>query len=78
MNDIGVPLHTVSVESALVSGKVAVGVCPEIPLKGVSFLMGNDLAGGKVLVTPDVTPVSVRQFPDALAQGYPRSVQLAL
>ena len=33
--------------------------------------MGYDLAV-KVLVTPDVAPVSVRQFPDALARRFPK------
>lgn len=37
MNDIGVPLHQVFVESDL----VAVGIHPEFPVKGVAFLMGN-------------------------------------
>lgn len=39
---------------------------------GVSMILGNDLAGGKVLVTPDVTPVPLLQCPDELAQKYPR------
>lgn len=47
MNDIGVPLYTVSEESDLVSGEVAVGVRSEFPIEGVSFSMGNDLAGGR-------------------------------
>ena len=49
------------------------GVCPKFPIKGVAFVMGNDLVGGKVLVTPDVPLVSVRQCPDALAQVDPKS-----
>lgn len=34
--------------------------------------MGNDLAGGKVLVTPEVLPVPVRQSADELAQKFPK------
>lgn len=40
----------------LVSGTVTVGVRPELLVKGVSMLLGNDLAGGKVLPEPIVTP----------------------
>lgn len=28
-----------------------------VPIEGVSFILGNDLAGGKVLVNPEVTAV---------------------
>ncbi|PIK60809.1 hypothetical protein BSL78_02290 [Apostichopus japonicus] len=37
------------------TGTVIVGVRPELPVKGVSMLLGNDLAGGKVLPQPIVT-----------------------
>ena len=41
-------------KSDLVSGTVVVGVRPELPVKGVSKLLGNDLAVGKVLPEPIV------------------------
>lgn len=67
MQDIGVPLHRIVVQSDLWSG-----VRPGFPIPGVSVIMGNDLAGGRVLVTPDVTPVPiVIKRPDKLAQKYP-------
>lgn len=72
MKDIGVLLHKVCVKSDLVSGEVNVEVHPRFPIQGVSFLLGNDLAGGKVLVTPEVTPVPVRQSPDELAERFPK------
>jgi len=34
---------------------VIVGVCPDLPVKGVSLLLGNDLAGDKVMVNPCVS-----------------------
>lgn len=68
MKDIGVPSHKILEESDLVSGEVPVGARPGFLIKGVSFLMGNELARGKVLVTPEVTPISVRQSPDELAE----------
>ena len=51
---ITVPLHRVVLKSDLVSGPVVVGVVPALPMKGVSMLLGNDLAGGKVIVEPKV------------------------
>ena len=42
MKNIGVLLHKILVESGLVSGELAVGVCQGLPIKGVAFLMGND------------------------------------
>lgn len=47
------------------------GVRPAFPMQGVAFLMGSDLAGGKVLVTLDVTPVPITQTPDELACKFP-------
>ena len=45
---INVPLHKVFLKSNLVTGQVVVGLRPSLPVKGVSLLLGNDLAGGKV------------------------------
>jgi len=56
MNIISVPLHRIDMKSELVSGSVVVGVRPELPVRGVSMLLGNDLAGGKVLPYPIVSP----------------------
>ena len=55
MDIISVPLHRINLKSDLISGTVIVGVRPELPVKSVSMLLGNDLAGGKVLPQPIVT-----------------------
>ena len=47
-----VPLHRVHLKSDLVSGAVVVGVRPTLPIPGVSLILGNDLAGEKVI--PDL------------------------
>ncbi|XP_062586991.1 uncharacterized protein LOC134248592 [Saccostrea cucullata] len=47
-----VPLHVIDLKSDLVSGSVVVGVRPTLPVKGVSLLLGNDLAGGRVVPDP--------------------------
>ena len=48
-------LHHVFFTSDLVSGPVTVGVRSSLPIDGVHFLLGNDLAGGKVVPSPVVT-----------------------
>ena len=50
-----VPLHRIHLRSDLISCTVIVGVRPELQVKGVSMLLGDDLAGGKVLPQPIVT-----------------------
>ena len=52
---VNVPLHKVNLVSDLVTGSVVVGTRPTLPIKGVSLLLGNDLAGGKVVADPKVT-----------------------
>ena len=54
-----VPLHKVSLESDLVSRPVVVGVRPMLPIQGVSLILGNDLAGGKVV--PDLQVVNEQE-----------------
>ncbi len=49
------PLHCVNLSSDLVSGPVIVGVVSTLPVEGVHLLLGNDLAGYKVVVNPLVT-----------------------
>ena len=34
---------------------MSVGVVPSLPMKGVGFLLGNDVAGGKVSASPIVS-----------------------
>lgn len=49
MGFVPVPLHQVQLQCDLVSGVYRVGVRPSLPVKGVHFILGNDIAGGKVL-----------------------------
>ncbi|XP_059850646.1 uncharacterized protein LOC132407731 [Hypanus sabinus] len=41
-------LHKVKLKSGLVTGLVKVGLQPSLPVKDISLLLGNDLAGGQV------------------------------
>ena len=43
-----VPLHVVYLKSGLVTGLVRVGLVSSLPFKGVSLMLGNDLAGEKI------------------------------
>ena len=47
-----VPLFKVNLHSEVVSGEVVVGVVSSLPMKGISFLLGNDVAGGRVKASP--------------------------
>ena len=59
--------------SDLVTGPVAVGIRTSLPFKGVHLLLGNDLAGDKVVVDPLLTstPCVVDQPPDPIEQEIP-------
>ena len=52
---VNIPLHHVNLSSDLVTGPVVIGIKPSLPFKGVHLLLGNDLAGDKVVVNPLVT-----------------------
>lgn len=43
-----VPLHQIHLSSAIVSGDVVVGVRSALPVSGITFILGNGLAGGNV------------------------------
>lgn len=48
MGFVPAPLHHVHVTSDIYTGFFKVGVRAEFPIKGIDFIMGNDIAGGKV------------------------------
>ena len=50
------PLHVIYLTSDLVNGAVTVGIRPTLPVKGISLILGNDLAGSKVI--PDLQVVN--------------------
>ncbi|XP_066518564.1 uncharacterized protein [Hoplias malabaricus] len=55
MGHLQVPLHTIYLKSGLVKGLVKVAVRDRLPVAGVSLILGNDLAGGKVFPLPEVS-----------------------
>ena len=69
---VNVPLHNIYLSSDLVTGLVAVGVRPSLPFKGVHVLLGNDLAGDKVVVNPLLTNIPcIDQPSDPIEQEIP-------
>ena len=69
---INVPLHNIYLSSDLVTGLVAVGIRPSLPFKGVHLLLGNDLAGDKVVLNPLLTNIPcIDQPPDPIEQEIP-------
>ncbi len=71
---VKVPLHRVHLQTELITGFVDVGVRPALPVPGVEFILGNDLAGGRVLpvlevldrpVITSVTEELTREYPEA-------------
>ena len=62
MNIICVPLHKTKLKTDLVSGTVVVGVRPELPVKGVSMLLGNDLASEKYFLSPSFPIVPAQKL----------------
>lgn len=74
MEIMRVPVHRIHLQTDLVSGFVEVGVRPILPVKGVSFILGNDLAGGKVVPSLEVTDtLSTEYSSDELSQRYPNA-----
>ena len=69
---VNVPYHNIYLSSDLVKGPVAVGIRQTLPFKGVHLLLGNDLAGDKVVVNAFVidTPC-MDQSPDPFEQELP-------
>ena len=69
---VNIPLHHVNLSSDLVTGLVVIGIKPSLPIKGVHLLLGNDLAGDKVVVNPLVTYTpNIGQTDDPIEQEIP-------
>ena len=71
------PLHYVRIQSKLVTGVFPVAICPALPIRGVTMLLGNDIAGGKVtlsLEVLDTAPRIVSRPDDAVPSEFPSCV----
>ena len=52
MGVLEVPLNEVNIKSSLINGNIVIGIRPSLPVEGISLILGNDLAGEKVMVDP--------------------------
>lgn len=64
MSCINVPLHRLHLQTELCTGFVRVAVRPSLPVQGVDFILGNDLAGGRILPVLEVV-----DKPDVFSQS---------
>ena len=71
MGFVSVPLHRVHLQCSLVAGVFRVGVRPSLPVKGVTFILGNDIAGGQVVPVLEVLEHPDTLQSDVLEQEYP-------
>ena len=54
MGVLEVPLHEVNIKSSLINGNIVIGMRPSVPVEGIALILGNDLAGERVMVDPRV------------------------
>lgn len=66
MVPFSVPLHRLVLSCGLAQGEVSVGVRPQLPVKGVHMILGNDLAGDKVWAKGEPKVVKPPMSPTAL------------
>ena len=67
-----VPLYNVYLSSNLVSGPVTLCIRTSLPFDGVHLLLGNDLAGDKVVINPVVTEnPCFNRFPGLIEKEIP-------
>ena len=72
LNIRNVPLHKVFLKCNLITRPVVVGIRPSLPIRKVGIILGDDLAGGKVVVSPHVSSIpysglekkDVEEFPE--------------
>ena len=71
LNILNVPLHEVFLKSNLITGPVVVGVRPSLPVRKVSLILGNDLAGEKVVGSPYVSSIPYSGSEEKTVEGFP-------
>ena len=72
MGVLEVPLHEVNIKSSLINGNIVIGMRPSLPVEGISLILGNDLAGEKVMVVPRVVEKPIDdEKTERLAEKFP-------
>ena len=74
-NVVCVPLYQISLDSEIVCGTVIVGVVDSLPMQGISMLLGNDLAGERVVPHPRmVEKLSVSEETEKIEREHPETL----
>ncbi len=68
---IKAPLHQVFLHSGIISRNVKLALRAQLPVKDVSLILGNDLAGDKVFYLPEVIDTPVASDVDVLCEEFP-------
>ena len=55
LKPVRVSLHEMELQSDIVTGVVRVGVRPSLPVEGLSLILGDNLAGGRMTADPCVS-----------------------
>ena len=71
MGFVSVPLHQTHLNCGLAKGVFKVGMRPSLPVRGVTLLLGNDIAGGRVMPVLEVLEHPEVLQPNVLAQKFP-------
>ena len=50
MGVLEVPLHGLNIKFSLINGNIVIDMRPSLPVEGISLILGNDLAGERVMV----------------------------
>ena len=50
MGVLEIPFHEVNIKSSLINGNIVIGMRPSLPVEGISLILGNGLAGERVMV----------------------------
>ena len=75
MGILEVPLHEVNIKSSLINGNIVIGMRPSLPVEGISLILGNDLAGERVMVDPRVVEKPRDdEKTERLAEKFPRYI----
>ncbi|XP_073807553.1 uncharacterized protein [Danio rerio] len=74
MGIVRAPVHKIHLQCELVNDFVHVAVRPALPVKGISLILGNDIAGGKVMPVCEVLDKSpMPSFCDKLSDAFPET-----
>ena len=72
MGVLEVPLHEVNIKSSLINGNIVRGMRHSLPVEGIYLILGNDLAGEKVMVDPrEVAKPRDDEKTEKLAEKFP-------